>query len=180
MKTCHQTPQTPLIFKLVDAARVRTIVLAMAGRRLQELELDEQDYLQEVYLRLLRADRSERSRYDPERGRSPSSYVYMVAFSVLSSHIKTARRAQRFIPVAPEKLPEEEQETAPVTSPMVERMLAALDLDIERQAALLLASGCTVKELAQQLELTMNEAREMRTRVRALLLPVKAEVARAL
>ena len=171
--TCKPTS----IFHLVNPERVRRIAMAMAGPTLARLELDEEDFLQEVYARLLRADQAPRSRYDPTRGRSPASYVRMVARSTLINHLASARRRRRAsVPTDPASLAHEEAEDERITRAMTERLLSALDLDEEREAAMLLAGGYTVLEMARAMGIRERDASELRTRVRALLLPVADEI----
>lgn len=165
-------PHPPLLDLAALVPTVRRMVAALHGAHIADVDGDVDDVTQDVMVRLLEAQRSERSRWDPRRGRSASSYAYGVAHSAGLNSLRTHRRwsrervADKPFEVAVD-VPEEDQ------SATMERLLALLDLDEERDMVLLLASGRSVPEAGRCMGISPTAATELATRVRALLLPLR-------
>lgn len=152
-------------------AQARIFVSSRYGDTIAELGGSLDDVMQDVAVRIIRASQSPRSRWDPRRGLSLSSWVYEVGTSVASNYLRSLRRRcsrEQGIAEAPERGCVPAPERAPMGSDL-ERVMALLDLPEEKQMATHLAAGCTLADTQRAMGLSYDRAAELRTRVRALL-----------
>lgn len=174
---------------------IRLMVLALHGRRCAAQNVDLEDLVQDVYVRILEKQHSERSRYDRSRGHSLTSYQYMVSRSAGLDALRKYTRWGREVPASGEERndyrgerPERQTEglraeerawaNAPAQSPeplgpTLDRLLELLDLDEEKEMAAHLCAGCSIAEAGRRMGLDEEAASELVTRVRALLWPLR-------
>lgn len=149
------------------AARTRRLVLARVASRIRVTGADADDVMQDVYVRLLVAQASPRSRYDSARGLSVDSYLHLVGTRAASNSLRAQSRR---------RCEEATAEPADIASDgdalgsTLMELIGELDLDEEREMATHLAAGCTLAEIRAVMDLDEEEASELRTRVRLLLL----------
>lgn len=158
---------------LVASGTVARLTLAAIGRQMRASGADPDDVVQAVVLRLVEAQRSPRSRYDPSRGMSPTTYVGMVARTAGLNALRGPTRVkERETPIDDHEELVGHEEPGTETSAMA-RILLLLDTEEERTMAMHLAAGSTISEVRTAMGLTEGEAAELQTRVRALLLPLR-------
>lgn len=170
-------PDTLGLARMVADGTVRRLAMSALGRRIHASGADEEEILSVVMLRLVEAQQSPTARYDPTRGWSPTTYVYMLAKSAGVAEMRRLRyrREQHHKYVEAESRladyvqQEEREELA------MDRILAALDTDQEREMAVLMATDASSEEVRAKLGLGRGEVSELRTRVRALLLHLRDE-----
>lgn len=160
---------------MVARGEVRRLVLAAIGRQVRAAGADPDDVVSAVVLRLVEAQRSARSRYDAARGYSPTTYVTMVARTAGMNALRHPSRHRAREAHLPEHVEVEDLTAGDGTTEegSLARVLALLDTDEEKEMAALLAAGWNLAEVREHLNLTESEASELRTRVRALLLPLR-------
>jgi len=160
---------------LVRSGTVARITMAALGRRIAASHADPEDIIGAVIVRLVEAQQSPRARYDPARGYSRSTYVWMVARSAGLNELRrltTARRHEEDAAVeirhASPVVEQAESEDA-----ALDRILDLLDLEEERVMAWMLAEGHSLEEIRDWLGMSRGDAMELRTRVQALLMPLR-------
>lgn len=165
-------PSTTLVLLAFEEqlVLVRRLVLPAVQRRARTLGADEDDLVQDVLLRILEAQRRPGSRYDPARGMSLSSYLYLVGRSAAHNSLRKLERWRR--EVATDEIVVEASDTTDDAGAL-DRVLGALDLDEEKEMALHLAAGCTVAEASRRMQLDAKVGAELACRVRALLLALR-------
>lgn len=129
--------------------------------------------MQDVLLGVLLAQRSPASAWSPGRGLAASSYLFRVGGSRARNAL---RRYERW--ASRETAAEGAQQEAGVESsadlgPALQRILAELDLEEERDMATHLAAGCSLPEVCSRMGLSLHAGRELRDRVRALLMHLR-------
>jgi len=149
---------------------VRRLVLSTCGIRIEALGADIEDVMQDVFVRLVRASRSARSGYDPTRGYSLTTWLCMVGTSAAKNHLRDLSRLQGREVVSDDL--DGEATGADMREEMAD-ILAVLDLPEEREMALHLAAGCTLREVSERMGMREGDAMELRTRVRALLMGLR-------
>lgn len=155
---------------------MRNLVLGLHGRRIAALRIDVDDVVQDVMVRLLEAQRSQRSKWDPTRGRSERSYTMLVTRTAGSNALRRYTRWAREEPMEGGFDREPSVEAEPGfdgAHGILERLFSVLDLEEERVMAAHLAAGCTIPEAGRRMGLGPEEAEELGTRVRALLMAVR-------
>lgn len=163
------------IGELMRSRAVARITMKALGRQIAAAQVDPEDIIGAVVVRLLEAQLSPRARFDPSRGYSPTTYVWMVARSaglnelrrLANSRKHETRLAEEVRHDPPTVRLEEDEEAA------LDRILDLLDLDEERMLAWMMAEGHTLEEVREWLGLSRSEALELQTRVRALLMPLR-------
>jgi DNA-directed RNA polymerase specialized sigma24 family protein len=157
-------------------ARARRLVLASVGHRLEAAGIEPEDFMQDFVERLLRAQASPASRYDPHRGYSLTTYLVEVGKSTAMNLTGPSRRYDRWGRERPSPADEPLNPAADMHAegadlgPALARVLDALDLDVEREMAVHLVAGCSLPEIRERMNLPHEDALELRERVRALLL----------
>lgn len=162
---------------------VRRILFSQMGSDIRKAELDEDDVLQEVYIGILRKQGMPRSRWDPKRGRSERSYLFMVTCSVGRQVIAKARRRARNEQVGMRlrddhlvadgtytdaSLVDIEAEALPDL--VLGQVLSRLPSKKSRRMAVLIMQGATLDQMKRRLRLkSKREARELRDLVHAQL-----------
>lgn len=156
--------------------RARRLVMASVGHKLEAAGIEREDFMQDFAERLLRAQASPASRYDPHRGYSLTTYLVEVGKSTAANLAGPSRRYDRWGRERPSPADEPLNPAADVhpegadLGPALARVLDALDLDVEREMAVHLVAGCSLPEIRERMNLTHEDAMELRERVRALLL----------
>lgn len=152
---------------------VRPMTIALHGRRCAAEGIDIEDVVQDVYLGILLRQGRAGSRYNAGRGQTSTSYQHMVSGSAGRDAMRRYRRWRRDVLMdTPPDRPSPEGEPCTMERTM-ERLLAPLDTDEERDMARYLAAGCTLTEIRKAMGLTEERGTELRTRVRALLLALR-------
>lgn len=163
----------------------RRLVLTQFSRTLEYRNIDPEDVIQDVYVRLLNAQQTEGSRYDPARGLSQSTYIYRVgACAALNSLRNRKAKNQELHHYHEVKVARDDDGNTTLTSsdeyadPNTQeesyqtafaRIAKLLNTDQERATAKLLAEGNTLVEIALQLGVSKEEADTLRATVRLIL-----------
>jgi DNA-directed RNA polymerase specialized sigma24 family protein len=157
------------------SGQLKRIVRSALGARAAAVGADLDDVQQDVSLRVLEAQRRPSAAYDEVRGTSPSSYVFLVAKTRGADALRApTRQRAREVP-----LQDWDRGVAPdegTEASAMDRVLRLLDLPEEKEMAMHLAAGLTLSEIQRVMRLGEGAASELRTRVRALLLPLRAEL----
>ena len=160
---------------LVRDGTVRRITLSALGRRIRAAGADEEEIIAAVLLRLVEAQQTPGSRYDPARGYSPTTYLYMLARSIGANELRRLRfrrRAHAELVVDTRHVQQHASAQESEARAMA-RILSVLDTPEERAMARLMVAEVPVHEARAQLGLTRGQAAELRTRVRALLMTLR-------
>ncbi len=147
------------------------------ARRAAAAGVDLDDVVQDALLGILERQRSERSRFDPGRGMSPTSYLYLAGMQSASNSLRRSGRRRpellTFDGQVPDGPASAEEDADRVMAAAVSELSSYLDLPEEREMLLYLAAGTTLSEIARAMKLSRAAASELRTRVRALVLPAR-------
>lgn len=149
----------------------RRLVRTSMGKKIEAAGHEFDDIFQDCCVRVLSAQRSERSRWSPDRGYSISSYLYAVGRHAAANAIRDRRRWER------EALLEEghtidELAVAPEEEDLVaalDRLVSGLPVGPQRELAILLAEGASPIEVRRALKLSSAEVLELTRTVRAQL-----------
>jgi DNA-directed RNA polymerase specialized sigma24 family protein len=156
--------------------RARRLVLSQVGWRLEAAGIDPRDFMQDYVERLLRCQLSPASAYNPKRGMALTTYLVEVGISAAKDHLRRSGRYERWgrETPAPGDMPldpaADVHEQGAELGPALDRLLDVLDTDEEKAMAQHLAAGCTLIEIEARMGLAHEDALELRTRVRALML----------
>lgn len=157
---------------MARAGAFQRLVRAAVGNAAAAAGADIEDVQQDVAVAVLSAQQRPRARFDIERGYSASTYVYCLAKTRGSDSLRPAARARaREVPILDREwmaAPDEGTDEGALS-----RILALLDLPDEKEMAMHLAAGATLAEIQHAMHLTEGRASELRTRVRALLMPLR-------
>lgn len=170
------------------ATTTRRLVMSLRGTQIANEGADPDDVMQDVYVRILTADRSERSRWDPTRGMSRTTYLAQIGKNAAANSLRDRRRhtsrEQSYglrlgIDDDTDGYVEADDLAAPPggsdLGPAMDRILGQLDTDDEKQMAMHLAAGCSLADTQRRMGLGYDAATELRTRVRALLLSMRED-----
>lgn len=171
-------PRRPLTLDLdtmVRGGSFQRIVHSALARQAEAAGADIADVQQDVAVKVLEAQERPRARYDAERGASPHTYVFRVAKTRGADALRRpGRQRVREVPIL-----DREWTSAPsegTDEGAMRRVLALLDTAEEKEMAMHLATGATLAEIQRAMKLSESRASELRTRVRALLLPLRQEL----
>lgn len=153
---------------MVKPEQLDTIVRSTGRRYAARAGIGAQDLAQDIHVALLVCDQSPRSRYNAERGHTPKSYIDMIARACVRNHRR--RRAARITtaPLTPNTAVSSARPT--LTAFDLAQMFEVFDLEEERQCAMLLMNGATIPDIQKALGMKRDDAAELRTRVRCLLM----------
>lgn len=161
------------------AGEVRRLVWAIHGRRIRAQGADVEDVVQDVWVRLLEAQRSERSRWDPARGRSLRSYVALVIQGAGHNALRGDWRGRgRFVVYSDVADATDRERSAPAERSVagaMDEILALLDEAEEREMARRLAAGETDTQAGRAMGLSRHATWELAARVRGLLMAARED-----
>lgn len=171
--TSPRAPATASLADLLVGPRARRLVLPQVQGRCERAAVDEDDVMQDVLLGVLLAQRSPASAWTPGRGLAASSYLFRTGGSRAKNALRRYERWASREALMDDGQPSVAGEAAADLGPALARILAELDLEEERDMATHLAAGCSLPEVCSRMGLSLHSGRELRDRVRALLMHLR-------